>query len=201
MSEHLALPLYKMIIKSDKDSPAIGYGVFDNNGDYLTKSLPESVCDDLVTICNYYFYEKLQQTVTYGKHLCYMNVAVEPMEKPESRIVSKDKHDNLIVVDSPAYVKYMKEFADAFMKSNIPIHTDLPIDCRCQLTAKFYCSTHEGKSLPAYLEALLDCLVYCGIIVNKGHRIINNTDGSRIYYENKEPHISIWLREWSNKKQ
>ncbi len=196
MKEHLALPLYKMIIRPDKDSPAIGCGVYDANGDYITRSLPESVCDDIIRICNEQFYDKNFQSVTYGRHLCYMNVAINPMDKPESQVVSKDKDGNMIVVDSPAYIKYLQDFADAFEASNIPIHIDLPIDLKCQLTARFYCSTKEGRSLPAYLESLLDCLVYCGIIKSSKHRVINNTDGSRIYFSAKEPRIELFLREW-----
>ena len=200
MSEHLALPLYKMLIRTDKDSPAIGCGVYDNNGDYVTRSLPESVCDDIIKICNSYFYEKERQNVTYGRNLCYMNVAIEPMDKPASRVVSKDKKGRMVVVASPAYVKYLQDFADAFEASSLPIFVDLPISCRCQLTARFYCSTKEGRSLPAYLESLLDCLVFCGIIKSSKHRIINNTDGSRIYFSSKAPRVEIWIREWGNKK-
>jgi hypothetical protein len=92
----------------------------------------------------------------------------------------------------------MEEFAKALMKAKIPAQTKLPISTKCRVIANFYCTSKDGKCITSYAESLLDCLVYCGIIKNKGHRIVNNIDGSRIYYDATESRVDVYIRSWGS---
>jgi len=199
---HLAMPLYKKAILENAEAksesnPPLGFVVCDVNGEYITQALDESVCDDMIEICNKHYYASIRNNhdLQYFKQVCFLRVMGEPMEKPDSQCVGEDKKGNLTVCDSPAYVKYVKGFKDKLVNAHAVVNTDLPIEGKCQLTAVFYCGGKEGKSIASYMESLLDCLVYAGIIRNKGHRVINNIDGSRMYYDSKQPRIEIFIRE------
>jgi hypothetical protein len=207
MTERLALPLYKVTIrpevttKAKKPTP-IGYAVCDFSGQYITQSLTEGECDDLVAICNKHFDTEAKgiRQLEYTKLICYLNVEIDPIEKPDKQIIGTSVKGNNIICDTPEYTKYLESFADAVARTNKPIRHKLPIDCKCQLSASFYCSSREGKCISAYMEALLDALVTAGILKNKTHKVVNNIDGSRIYFDAKQPHVNIFIRYWGLRK-
>ena len=206
MSEHLALPLYAVKIRakaedSGPDNPVIGCCAYDNEGEYLTRALPESVCEELVKICNAYYCEKqlVSKQVEYGRLLFSAEIPGSPMPKPESQVVAVDKNDKPYVCDSPIYLKYLTEFAEKCTIRHATAYKPLPLDERCQVRCLYYCDNKASKSLPAHLEATLDCLVYAGILKSKSHQIVNNTDGSRIYPDMDNPRTIIWIRRWSDK--
>jgi hypothetical protein len=204
MKDRLELPLYVVRIRAKAeepgpDNPVIGCSVYDNDGEYLTKALPESVCNELVKICNAYYCEQKQVTKgrAYGSLLFYANIPISPMAKPESQVVSLDKNDCPIVCDSPHYTRYISQFISEITLRNATAYADLPIGTKSQIRCEFHCDNKQGKSLPAYVDAALDCLVAAGIIKSKGHFVVNNTDGSRIYPDMDNPRVAITIRRWS----
>lgn len=200
-AEHLELPLYIKTIRGksrdNSENPAIGFAVFDMNGEPVTRSLAKSVCKDIVAICNKHYEHELRKgSGKSAQTLVYLNIPIEPMDKPDCGVVVKDNRGNYKAVVPPVYAKYMKEFDCAYMASEIRTEQTLPIDCKCQVTVLMYCSSISVKNITAYVDGVLDCLVYSGIIKSKSNRIVNNTDGSRIFTDEKKPRVEIWIRKW-----
>lgn len=198
MATGLNLPLYKKTIKDDAGY-IVGHAVCDSAGDYLTMTMQEKACDQMIEICNkHMLLRNVEQA--YGQILFTLSVPIVPVEKPESQIITKLFNGELAVAESPAYIAYKKEFHSQCKAAGIYYPPDaLPIRDKCQVVGLFYCNNKESKSISSYMEALLDCLVYAGIIINKGHRVVNNIDGSRMYYDAKNPRITIFIRSWGAK--
>jgi hypothetical protein len=205
--EHLAMPLFKKHIRAtadldDPDNAVIGCAVYDANNDYVTTSLPEAVCDELVEIVNTHHYDMKRGYTKqqYAKPIVYLRIGLEPMAKPDDRLITLNQMKNQVIRLPLEYSRYINEFADYYINRHKPVRHRLPIDFKCQITAMFYCSTKANTCIIPYYDALLDCLEHCGIIKNKGHRIVNNMDGSRLYYDSKKPRTEIFIRDWSNTK-
>jgi hypothetical protein len=202
MTEHLAYPLYLVTVKTDsKSKDAIGYAVCDNNGQYLTQALTKGECEDMITICNTFFDEgtKPSSSAGYSKLLCYLDLPIEPMCKPERQIVGTSERGKPIVCDSPEYIKYKEAFMQSVI-DNPRKKNKTAIDRRCQLTAIFCVKGQSNKPISAYLETLLDCLEYSGIIISSSSKIINNVDGSRVRNGAKKPRIVVFIRRWGQEK-
>jgi len=202
MSEHLALPLCLKTIRAELDAFApnnevIGHAVCDRNGEYLTDSLPEQTCKDMVEICNTHYFNSLKskRLPDHGKILFHAIVELPPMDKPVSRVIVKNGNGNLVVMDTPVYAKYIRDFCDALLASQ-PYAASNYITQKCQVTGVFYINKTDNKSVSAYVEALLDCLVFSGILKGKGHYVVNNVDGSRVFADEKEPRTEIIVRAW-----
>jgi hypothetical protein len=152
------------------------------------------VCDDLVDICNKHYRRTLNTIrVTEAKVLGHFFVPIAPMEKPRSQTVAKDKGGNMIVVDTEEYIKYVKDFKKTMINCGMSYPT-LMISEPCQVTALFYTNSRKIPSLTAYLETLLECLVYSGITQGKGYNIVRSTDGSKIMYDQNRPRIEIIIK-------
>lgn len=204
--QHLSLPLYLKAIKTDttdynKETP-VGYCVCDISGNYLTDSLPKTVCKELIDICNQHYYRSLRSRKegNYKKDLFYAEVPIEPMAKPVGRAIIKTRNNNLAVAEPEEYRRYMDEFQQALVNTTVICNTALPINRKIQVTGIFYCGSKNNKSVTSYLESLLDCLKYSGIIQSVGHSIVNNTDGSRVYADESNPRVLVFVRLWENTK-
>lgn len=206
MRESLSLPLnvVRILGKAEDrgpDNPVIGACVCDNDGEYLTRALPEPVCNEIVRICNAHYVDSklVAKGKTYGGLLFFAKIPGTPMDKPESQVVGLDKNDRPIVCDSPRYLQYIDDFVGKCTVRNATSYVTMPITDKCQVCCTYHCDNRAGKSLPAYVEATLDCLVAAGILKSKGHYVVNNTDGSRIYPDMDKPRTVITIRRWSDK--
>ena len=198
------MPLYSVKIRAKaedpgQDNPVIGSSAFDSNGECLTQALTESECEELVKICNAYFCDSklVSKEKAYGGMMFFAQIPGTPMDKPESQVVAITDEGKPIVCDSPKYLKYLSEFAGKCTIRHATAYVPLPIDEKCQVRCLYYCDNKLSKSLPAYLEATLDCLVYTGILKSKGHFTVNNNDGSRMYPDMDKPRTIIAIRRWS----
>lgn len=193
----LKLPLYIKSIREDADSEPSEYALCDMTGETIMINTSEAVCREIMNVCNRQYREKKTGQERYGQVLCYYHVPIVPMEKPASQVVTVDKDGNQVVANSPAYNRYIREFARLIKESGqiVPI---VPIECRCQVIVKAYSNTTIGRSIPAYVESTLDGLVAAGILKNKGYKIVNNIDGSRIYCDEIRPRLEIFIRKWVN---
>jgi hypothetical protein len=201
-AKHLAMPLYLKAIKTDttdyNKEPPIGYCVCDILGNYLTDSVPKTVCKELIEICNEHYYRSLRSRKegNYKKDLFYAEVPVEPMSKPVARAIIKTRNGNLAVAEPAEYQRYLHDFEKALLSTTAICNDDLPIKRKVQVTGIFYCGSKNNKSIASYMESLLDCLVYSDIIKSTGHETVNNTDGSRVYTDESNPRVLVFIRTW-----
>lgn len=202
-NNHLALPLYVKSIKAELDDfapqqEAIGHAVCDRDGVYLTDSLPQQVCKDLVDICNTHYYNSLKskRSDTHGKLLFHAIIPMEPMEKPVAKVIVKNREGQPMVQDSQQYINYMHKFHHLILDTNAFVASDNAISQKCQVIGVFYTSKKENNSVTSYVEGLLDCLVFSGILKSKSHYVVNNTDGSRVFADEKSPRIEVFCRSW-----
>lgn len=205
MTEHLALPLYVKAIKANVEeqaakTEALGYAVCDRNQEFLTDSLPMTVCKELVHICNKHYYNLLHQrtTETLGQIILSAVIPIEPVELPQERVLLKNRLGNVVATMPRWYTKYQNDFYKYVYESDMFVSEKIPIDEKCQVTAYFYTSEVNHKSVSAYTESLLDCLVHSGIIASKSRHTVNNTDGCRAFTDEKSPRIEIVIRRMEN---
>jgi hypothetical protein len=148
-------------------------------------------------MCNTFFDEDTKPSATsgYSKLVCYLDLPIEPMCKPDKQIVGTSDRGKPIACDSPEYARYKEQFMQAVL-DNPRKKNKVAIDYKCQLTASFYCKGQENNPISAYLETLLDCLEYSGIIKSNSNKIINNVDGSRVHTGTRTPRTVVFIRKW-----
>ena len=199
MKEHLKLPLYrKRIFDSEEATTPIGYCVCDINGEFITQCLPESVCNEIVHICNTHHRKDVLKKRTPSRTPTQARLVIygEPMVKPDAKSIAKDKEGNWVVADSPTYVAYMKQFRQQTFEERNQYDIELPFKSKIQITAVFYLGENIANRLSQYVDGLMDCLLYSGIINSATNRVVNNFDGSRIYVDMKRPRIEVFIKKW-----
>lgn len=201
MTEHLSLPLYIKAIKSDVEevaakTQAIGHAVCDRNGEFLTDSLPETVCKELVQICNKHYYNsRKDKTASVLDSIIFSAVLpFEPVELPQKGVIVKGRGGSLLVIEPHWYQRYRDNFYKYTAESELFLSVKIPIEEKCQVTGLFYTSSQGNKTVSAYVESLLDCLEYSGIIKTKSRYLITSIDGCRVFTDEANPRIEIFIR-------
>ena len=91
-----------------------------------------------------------------------------------------------IILPSEAYERYERQCVE-FMPF---VDT---IECRVNVKAVFYMSTHRIVDLPNLQEALLDVLVHYGILKDDNSRIVATMDGSYVDYDKENPRTEVTI--------
>lgn len=203
MNEHLALPLYLKSIKATVEEQAakvepIGHAVCDRDGDFITDSLPETVCKDIIRICNRYYYDAVVPEITDEQPniIFHAVIPLDPVELPFERVLVKNRQGKLVVTIPRWYEKYRNDFYAYTKTKEIFLSQKIPIDEKCQVTGLFYTAEASNKRISAYVETLLDCLQYSGIIKSNGRYTVVSTDGSRVFTDQSEPRTEIFIRKF-----
>ena len=69
-----------------------------------------------------------------------------------------------------------------------------PIGLECH----FYKDKDYKADLVGYLQAIQDILVKAEVIADDNHKIVENTDGSRVSVDRENPRIEIYIKELSD---
>lgn len=100
-----------------------------------------------------------------------------------------------MIIPSKLYKDYEKD-CSAYLK---PLET--PIDYPINLKCLFFMSTKRKIDLCNLQEAICDILVHYGILADDNRNIIAAQDGSRVYYDKKNPRTEIEITPLDNYEQ
>lgn len=111
-------------------------------------------------------------------------------KKNHGRIVTIGKYPRLL--PSKQFVEYEKK-----CKPYIPALTQ-PIDYPIRLRCKFYMETRRKCDITNLLQAICDILVDYNVIVDDNYTIIDNFDGTRVYYDKQNPRTVVEIEKVEN---
>ena len=121
-------------------------------------------------------------------YLAKFKIEIAPVtKKNHGQIVTNRKTGRPMVIPSKPYLQYQKD-AHWFMPRIEPI--DEPVNVK----AVFYMPTRRRVDLVNLQEALLDVLVYYGILADDNCSIVYSMDGSYVDYDKERPRteVEIW---------
>ena len=111
----------------------------------------------------------------------YLDVIPRTKKNSQQIIFSKGR---TIIIPS----KYYKEFEKECL---MQIKGGQKIDYPINVEAIFYMPTRRRIDLTNLLEAVDDMLVKAEVVQDDNRNIIAGHDGSRVYYNKKNPHIEV----------
>lgn len=111
-------------------------------------------------------------------------IPIEPKTKKNSQQIVIVGHRPMIIPS-----KQYKEFEQAALWYIERIGIDYPVNVK----ALFYMKTRRRVDLTNLLEALDDCLVKGGMLVDDNSQIIVGHDGSRVLYDKNNPRIEVCI--------
>ena len=111
-------------------------------------------------------------------------IPIEPKTKKNSQQIVM-ANGRPIIIPSKQY----KEFEKSALWYIERIGIDYPVNVK----ALFYMKTRRRVDLTNLLEALDDCLVKGGMLVDDNSQIIVGHDGSRVLYDKNNPRIEVCI--------
>lgn len=72
------------------------------------------------------------------------------------------------------------------------------IDCAVNIECHFYMETRRKVDLTNLLEAIDDIMVKAGLLADDNFTIIQSHDGSRVFYDPKQPRTEICITKAQN---
>lgn len=115
-------------------------------------------------------------------------IPIEPTTKKNHQQILKNRTTGKRFVSPSTQYKRYEQQAIWFVpraKSGKPI--DIPVSVKCL----FYMSTLRPCDLTNLLESIDDILVAAGLIEDDNYTIINNHDGSRVFYDKENPRTEV----------
>ena len=120
-------------------------------------------------------------------YLAKFKIDIAPVTKKNSQqIILNRKTGRPMVIPSKAYIQYQKD-AHWFMPR---VAIEEPVNVK----AVFYMPTKRRVDLVNLQEALLDVLVYYGVLADDNCTIVHSMDGSYVDYDKERPRteVEIW---------
>ncbi len=98
------------------------------------------------------------------------------------------QNGRLIVLPSKAYQQLEKA-----CKRYLQYWKLAPIDYPINLKCLFYKDKDYKADLAGYIQAIQDILVKYKVLEDDNHKIVDNTDGSRVFLDRDNPRIEITI--------
>lgn len=115
-------------------------------------------------------------------------IPIAPISKKNSqRIMVNPATGKPFVMPS----KQFKDYENAalwFIPKNYPV-IDFPVNIACS----FYMPTRRKVDLTNLLEAIDDIMVKAGLLADDDFTVIQSHDGSRVYYDKKNPRTCVCI--------
>lgn len=109
-------------------------------------------------------------------------------KKNHSQIVNNG--GRRMVIPSKQYKEFENNFvADCMEQKAWNKKIDSPVEIKCL----YYMQTKRRVDLTNLLEATDDALQTAGVIIDDCANIVVSHDGSRVYYDNKNPRTEIYI--------
>ena len=115
-----------------------------------------------------------------------LNVIPRTKKNSQRLIISKGRP---IIIPSELYKQFEKE-----CNWMIPKEYRKKINCPVNVKAVFYTQTRRKIDLTNLLEAVDDMLVYTDVLADDNRDVIAGHDGSRVFYDKKNPRIEIEIK-------
>ena len=110
-------------------------------------------------------------------------------KKNHQQLVWPKGRNKPIVMPSPQYKQYEKDALWFIPKQAEPLTRPVCVEC------KFYMATRRKCDLTNLLQAIDDILVRAGLLEDDNYTIIQSHDGSRVFYDKKNPRTEIYITE------
>lgn len=111
----------------------------------------------------------------------------EPRTKKNHQRILQTRDGRRFVSPSSQYKEY-EETAGWFVPSE---GIDYPVNLKCE----YYMQTKRKVDLCNLIEATCDILVKYGCIKDDNSNIVVSHDGSRVYYDKKNPRVEVTIDE------
>ena len=111
----------------------------------------------------------------------------EPRTKKNSQRILQTKDGRRFISPSEQYKQYEEDSGWFVPSKNISI----PVNVKCE----YYMSTKRRVDLVNLLEATNDILVKYGCLKDDSSDIVVSHDGSRVYYDKKNPRVEVTIDE------
>ena len=116
-----------------------------------------------------------------------ITIPLPPISKKNSqRIFINRATGKPFIMPSEQYKRYERESA-LFLPKGAGINK--PVNVKCL----FYMPTKRKCDLTNLLEAVDDILVNAGVLVDDNYTVIASHDGSRVFYDKKNPRTEIYI--------
>lgn len=115
----------------------------------------------------------------------FMIPLIPVTKKNSQRIIINRATGSPRIIPSPQYQKYEADAAQYIPKLSEPIEEPVQVTC-C-----FYMPTRRRVDLTNLLEAIDDVLVKSGVLKDDDYTVIASHDGSRVYYDKKQPRTEV----------
>ena len=96
------------------------------------------------------------------------------------------------VLPSAAYLKYRR----AALRYLKPVPKK-PLDGRYNIKCLYYMPTHHKVDKTNLESAIMDILVDAKILADDNRNIVAATDGTRVYYDKKNPRTEIYIEDFT----
>ena len=110
-------------------------------------------------------------------------------KKNNTKIITNRATGRPMVIQSDRYRQYEKDCALFLQKHSRRDPIEEPVNLRCL----FYRKDRRGIDLINLLEAIQDILVKYGVLKDDNSKIVASTDGSRVFYDKKNPRTEIYI--------
>lgn len=114
---------------------------------------------------------------------------VTPRTKKNSQQMITLPTGKHILVASKAYRQFETECIKDIKKKGVKVSS--PIDCPVNLKCIFYKDKDYKSDLVGYLQAIQDTLVKAKILLDDNHKIVQSTNGSKVFLDREHPRIEI----------
>lgn len=117
-----------------------------------------------------------------------ITIPLQPVtKKNHGQIIMCKGHP--IMLPSKPYIEYEKACKEYMPKLDTPICKPICLKCT------YYMGTKRKCDLTNLLQATCDVLVKYKVIEDDNYTIIDNFDGSRVYYDKENPRCEIEIKE------
>lgn len=115
-------------------------------------------------------------------------IPVAPRTKKNHGQIVTLKTGRTMMLPSKQYREFEKEVVK-FVDNNFG--NIEPIDKPINLCCKFYKDKDYKADLMGYLQAIQDALVKAKLLLDDNHKIVETTDGSKIFLDRNNPRVEV----------
>lgn len=118
-------------------------------------------------------------------------IPLEPKTKKNSGRICRNKYSGKTFFrPSEAFEQYQKDCLPYMPKCEM-------ITCKVNIKALYYMKTRRKVDITNLNSALHDILTHYGVIEDDNMKIVLATDGSRVFYDKKNPRTEVEITELS----
>jgi hypothetical protein len=178
-----------------------GYYLVDCKGRQLTTVLPITICDAIhagLIENSETIDRRMSADGKQGILLAHIVIPLNPPSKKNSQSIVNNNRGRPFIIPN---LKYRQCIADIKKLGNTIYQFKrekivFPIETAVRVVAHYYRDSHRRIDGTNLESAMADILVTFGVLKDDDSKILNNTDGRRVYYDRERPRTELWIYEW-----